>query len=145
MLSSQFSNIRRTGLDQSSPVHPVSDFRGGSLSVTEKDGRTEILVSNIGYRTHSTYCKTENTIQYAQSTQSTTVHTLQQYTKSTKDTQQNSTHSNTVHSRVWCSNVQDLSFYIFVILFYKDHLSGYFFESTTPKIQTIISNLLLNG
>ena len=50
MLSSQFSNIRRTQFDQSSPVQPVSDFRGGSTSVTEKDeGRTkEILVSNIG-------------------------------------------------------------------------------------------------
>ena len=29
MLSSQFSNIRRTRFDQSSPVHPVSESRGG--------------------------------------------------------------------------------------------------------------------
>ena len=37
----------RTGFDQSSPVHAVSESRGGPLSVT--DGRTkEILVSNFG-------------------------------------------------------------------------------------------------
>ena len=48
MLSSQFSNIRRMGFDQSSPVQPVSESRGGSLSAT--DGRTkEILLSNLGY------------------------------------------------------------------------------------------------
>ena len=42
MLSSQFSNIRRTRFDHSFPVHPVSDFRGGTLSVTEEDkGRTD--------------------------------------------------------------------------------------------------------
>ena len=29
MLSSQFSNIRRTQFDQSSPVHPVSESSGG--------------------------------------------------------------------------------------------------------------------
>ena len=39
--------MRRTRFDQSSPVQPVSESRGGPLSVT--DGRTkEILVSNIG-------------------------------------------------------------------------------------------------
>ena len=45
-----FSNIRRTRFDQSSPVQPVSDFRGGSTSVTEKEDEvwTEILVTNIG-------------------------------------------------------------------------------------------------
>ena len=44
-----FSNIRRTGFDQSSPVHPVFESRGGSLSMTggRTDGRTEILVSNF--------------------------------------------------------------------------------------------------
>ena len=36
MLSSQFSNIRRTGFDQSSPVNPVSEYRGGPLSVTHE-------------------------------------------------------------------------------------------------------------
>ena len=36
-LSSYFSNIRRTQYDQSSPVQPVSESRGGSTSVTEKD------------------------------------------------------------------------------------------------------------
>ena len=49
-LSSQFSNIR-TQFDQSSLVQPVSDFRGGTLSVTDErtDGRTkEIPVSIIG-------------------------------------------------------------------------------------------------
>ena len=34
MLLSLFSNIRRTQFDQSSPVHPVSESRGDSLSVT---------------------------------------------------------------------------------------------------------------
>ena len=42
--------------DKSSPVQPVSDFRGGSTSVTEDGGwrRTEqeILVSNIGFDFH---------------------------------------------------------------------------------------------
>ena len=48
MLSSQFSNIRRTRFDQSSPVQPASESRGGSTSVT--DGQTkEILVSNFGF------------------------------------------------------------------------------------------------
>ena len=36
MLSSQFSNIRRTRFHQSSPVQPVSDFRGGSTNLTHK-------------------------------------------------------------------------------------------------------------
>ena len=57
-LSSQFSNIRRTPFHQSSPVQAVSDFRGGSTSVTEEDGRMnkqsnkqtkEILVSNLEF------------------------------------------------------------------------------------------------
>ena len=41
MLSSYFSNIRRMGFDQSSPVHSVSESRGGGLSVTNErtDGR----------------------------------------------------------------------------------------------------------
>ena len=41
------SNIRNLVFDQSSPVQPVSEFRGGPLSVTEK--KAEILVSNIGW------------------------------------------------------------------------------------------------
>ena len=46
----QLFNIRRRQFDQSSPVHPVSDFRGGSTSLTY--GRTdeqtkEILVFNF--------------------------------------------------------------------------------------------------
>ena len=49
MLYSKFFNIRRTQFDQSSPVQPVLNFRGGSTSTTDKqmDGRMEILVSNI--------------------------------------------------------------------------------------------------
>ena len=34
--------------DQSSPVHLVSESKGGTLSVTDKV-RTEILVSNYGF------------------------------------------------------------------------------------------------
>ena len=41
-----------TQFDQSSPVQPVSEYRGVGLSVTKKKKesgrRTEILVSNIG-------------------------------------------------------------------------------------------------
>ena len=33
----QFSNIRRKRFHQSSPVQPVSEFRGGSTSVTENE------------------------------------------------------------------------------------------------------------
>ena len=36
MPSSQFSNIRRTQFHQSSPVEPVSDFRGGLPKVHER-------------------------------------------------------------------------------------------------------------
>ena len=36
MLSSYFFNIRRTRFDQSSPVQPVSDFRGGSTNLTNE-------------------------------------------------------------------------------------------------------------
>ena len=51
MLSYQFYNIRRTQFDLSSPVQPISDFRGGPLSITQEESgqRTEILVFNIGY------------------------------------------------------------------------------------------------
>ena len=41
MLSSQFSNIRRTRFDQSSPFQPVSESRGGSMSVTENKRTNE--------------------------------------------------------------------------------------------------------
>ena len=36
-----FSNIRRTRFDQSSPVQPVSDFKGGTLSVTAEEEEEE--------------------------------------------------------------------------------------------------------
>ena len=55
MLFPKFCQLRRLVFDQSSPVQPVSESRGGTLSVTEEDDertneRTkEILVSNIGY------------------------------------------------------------------------------------------------
>ena len=42
--------MRRLVFDQSSPVHPVSESRGGPLSVTEHERTKEILMSNIGYR-----------------------------------------------------------------------------------------------
>ena len=35
--------------DQSSPLQPISDFRGGTLSVTEERTK-EILLSNLGLR-----------------------------------------------------------------------------------------------
>ena len=51
MLLSYFCQLQRLVFDQSTPVHPVSDFRGGGLSVTDgerTDGQTEIHVSYIG-------------------------------------------------------------------------------------------------
>ena len=43
--------MRRLVFDQSSPVHPISESRGGSTSVTKSEVRkTEFLVSNIGYQ-----------------------------------------------------------------------------------------------
>ena len=38
-------HLRRLVFDQRSPVHPISESMGGSLSVPHE--RTEILVSNI--------------------------------------------------------------------------------------------------
>ena len=58
MLFSQFCELRRFVFDQSSPVHPVSEFRGGPLSVTKYRRRTEILVSNIGQIYSSGYTQT---------------------------------------------------------------------------------------
>ena len=48
---SLFCHLRRSVFDQSSPVHPVSEYRGGkvTLSVTD-ERRTEILLTNIGLR-----------------------------------------------------------------------------------------------
>ena len=43
MLSFEFYNIRRTQFDQSFPVHPVSDFRGGTVSVTEEKEKPKSL------------------------------------------------------------------------------------------------------
>ena len=40
---SYFSNIRRTQFDQSSPVHPFSESRGGTMSVT-KDKRKSLCL-----------------------------------------------------------------------------------------------------
>ena len=37
LLFSQFCQLVRLVFDQSSPLHPVSDFRGGSLSVTQEE------------------------------------------------------------------------------------------------------------
>ena len=45
--------LRRLVFDQSSPVHPVSESRGGSMSVTDertKDGRkSSCLISKHGF------------------------------------------------------------------------------------------------
>ena len=53
MLLCWFCQLRRIVFYQSSPVHPVSESRGGGLSVMEKDRegrrRTQILASSIGY------------------------------------------------------------------------------------------------
>ena len=51
MLFSYFCQLRRLVFDQSSLVQPVSEYRGGPLSMTDGgEGQTmEILVSNIGY------------------------------------------------------------------------------------------------
>ena len=43
----RFCHLRRLVFNQSSPVHPVSESRGGNLNVTNGE-RTKILVSNIG-------------------------------------------------------------------------------------------------
>ena len=40
-------HLGRLAFDQSTLVHPVSESRGGSLSVTHR--QTEMLVSNIGF------------------------------------------------------------------------------------------------
>ena len=50
-ISSWLFYLGRFVLDQSSPVHLVSESRGGSLSVTDKRQRrrTEKIVSNVGY------------------------------------------------------------------------------------------------
>ena len=42
-----FCHFRRLVFDERSPVHPVSESRGGAVSVTHVRW-TEILVSNIG-------------------------------------------------------------------------------------------------
>ena len=51
VLFSQFYQLRRLVFDQSSPVHPVLNFRGGGYHkrYAWTNGQTEILVSNIGY------------------------------------------------------------------------------------------------
>ena len=48
MLLSYFCQFRRLVFNQRSPVHPVSESRGGSTSVTKSKEKTEILVSNFG-------------------------------------------------------------------------------------------------
>ena len=43
-------DLRRLVFNQNIPVHPISESRGGGLSVTDKGQRpTKILVSNIGF------------------------------------------------------------------------------------------------
>ena len=48
MPCSQFCNFRNTVFDHKSPVQPISESRGGPLSVTEQQRcRTTLLHSNI--------------------------------------------------------------------------------------------------
>ena len=49
MLSSQFCHLRRLVFYQSSPVHPVSEFRAGTLSVTYTAGAGQDSVFLILY------------------------------------------------------------------------------------------------
>ena len=57
------------GFDQSSPVQPVSDFRGGSPEPDKQspNERTEILVSNIGFLSFCLHlgqiCKSDTDLQ----------------------------------------------------------------------------------
>ena len=50
MLFSKFFNIRKTPFDQSSPVQPISESRGGGGYPVPDGGRRtkEILLSNVG-------------------------------------------------------------------------------------------------
>ena len=48
MLPSKFSNIRTTQFTHPPSVQSISEFRGGSTTVTKGVQRTEILVPNIG-------------------------------------------------------------------------------------------------
>ena len=45
MLFSYFCHLRRLVFDQSSQVHPVSESRGGNLSVTDGEGSGEVWKS----------------------------------------------------------------------------------------------------
>ena len=53
MLFTEFWYLRSLVRDESSPVHPVSESWGGSLSVTyihsSSSSRTVLLLSNIGF------------------------------------------------------------------------------------------------
>ena len=53
--NSQFCQLRRLVFNQGSPVNPVSESRGGPLSMTHEqtNHQTEILVSNIGFTAYS--------------------------------------------------------------------------------------------
>ena len=42
VLSNYFCQLRRLVFNHSSPVHPVSESRGGSLSVTDGEGRQSL-------------------------------------------------------------------------------------------------------
>ena len=50
LFAEEEENVFLLVLDRSSPVHPVSDFRGGTVSVTNGEVRKilEILMSNLG-------------------------------------------------------------------------------------------------
>ena len=44
-----FCQLRKLVFNQSSPLHPVSDFRVGTLSDTKDGQGPETLVSNLGF------------------------------------------------------------------------------------------------
>ena len=62
IISSEFSNSRNLVFDQSSPVQPVSEYRGGDLSVTKKKKKKKseevrkslCLILDDGYVIHNT-------------------------------------------------------------------------------------------
>ena len=63
MLSSQFCYFRRIVFDQSSPVLPISESRGGSRSRTEDDGRKSLcLMLDLLYPSISCSLKFHNSL-----------------------------------------------------------------------------------
>ena len=47
MLFSKFCQFRRLFLDQSSPVHPVSESRGSTMSVADGEGQKSLCLIQV--------------------------------------------------------------------------------------------------